>query len=79
MMKSLTALLVLSIISVAYSYEYTATVVLGDYSFNDVEGSVKLKIHGPYSTDTFRLIQTYVFLFIDWIPEWCIISNIDSV
>ena len=55
----ISALYILSIISVVYSYRYQATISLGSgKKFEDVEGSLKLKIHGQYSADIFRLIQS---------------------
>lgn len=60
-MKSLTSVLLLSILAAAYAHEYTISVDLGDYKFahDDVDGSIKMKIYNPAGhSDTFRLVQT---------------------
>ena len=57
----ISALLLLSIVAVAYGHEYKVTVNLGEHKFahDNVDGSVKMKIHNRNGySDTFRLIQT---------------------
>lgn len=57
-MKFATAILVLSLLSVAYCETYTVITRLGNSYFKSVDGSVKLNIHGANGKDTFRLVQT---------------------
>lgn len=58
-MKSITTIfLILSIISVTYCHQYSATINLGNQNFDDVEGSIKMKVHLNDQIEVFRLIQT---------------------